>query len=194
MLRIVAGKMGGRRIDAPPGRQTRPTAERVREAVFNVLRTQISLEGVQVLDLFAGSGALGIEALSRGAAFVTFVESHGRTAGVIRGNLKALDVPSDQARVLNITVESWLGREGSRKAVAAPAALVLADPPYGYAGHQTLLAALAESPAVANDAVIVLESAKHQTPESPAGLAPLQTKRYGDTQVSYYRKTRVGQP
>lgn len=184
MLRIVGGKMGGRRIAAPPGKHTRPTSERVREGIFNVLHSLLGLEGARVLDLFAGSGALGIEALSRGAAHVTLVESHGRTAGLIKANLKRLGSDARAARVVTAPVEGWLAKSKP----AAQFSLVLLDPPYDYPGHDRLLALLANAPAVAGDALIVLETGLDPSLAPPPSLDPIQTKRYGDTQVSFFRK------
>ncbi len=184
MLRIVGGNMSGRRIAAPLGKHTRPTSERVREGIFNVLRTQLRLEGARVLDLFAGSGALGIEALSRGAAQVTLVESHGRTAGVIKTNLKRLGIDAQAARVITAPVESWLAKSKP----AAPFSLVLLDPPYDYSDHDRLLALLASAPAVSADAVIVLETGRDRSLAPPSSLDLIRTKRYGDTKVSFFRK------
>ena len=185
MLRITGGDLGGRRFHAPPGRQTRPTADKVRAAIFNTLATLIALEGLPVLDLFAGSGALGLEALSRGAAHCTFVESHARTAAGIRANLALLGLPAAAAQVVAARVEPWL--RAAR--LPRPAALVLADPPYAYARHADLLAALAGAAAVAGGALIVLETAQGHALAPPARLEVLRTKGYGDTQVCYLRKS-----
>jgi 16S rRNA (guanine966-N2)-methyltransferase len=190
MLRIVAGSLGGRRIHAPPGRHTRPTADKVREAIFNALATLIDLDGVRALDLFAGSGALGIEALSRGAAHCTFVESHGRTAAGVRANLALLELPPARWEVVNARAEAWLARPPE----GPPAGLVLADPPYAYAQHDALLTALAAAPAVAPGALIVLETAAGQALAPPPRLEVLRTKGYGDTQVCILAKTPVEPP
>jgi 16S rRNA (guanine966-N2)-methyltransferase len=192
MLRIIGGRLRGRRFNAPPGRHTRPTADKVREAIFNTLATLLELEGARVLELFAGSGALGLEALSRGAAHCTFVESHARTAAGIRANLALLGLPPAAARVVTGRAEAWLRGAGADDALA-PVALVLADPPYAYAEHDALLAALAASPALAEGALIVLEAARGQALAPPARLEVLQTKGYGDTQVSFLEK-RVPTP
>jgi len=107
MLRIVAGEWRGRRIQAPRGRATRPTAEKVRGAIFNVLAARIELEGATVWDLFAGSGAMGIEALSRGARHATFVESDPRAAAGIAGNLTRLGAPRERWTVADLPFQSW---------------------------------------------------------------------------------------
>ncbi|PXY28318.1 16S rRNA (guanine(966)-N(2))-methyltransferase RsmD [Prauserella muralis] len=171
----MAGRAGGRRLKVPP-RGTRPTSERVREALFNALDVAGELAGARVLDLFAGSGALGLEALSRGAADAVFVESDRRAVEVLRGNVAALG--------LGGTV-----RPGRAEAVLAgppgePFDLVLADPPYGL-GEDALagvLAALAGGGWLAEGALVVLERAMRDgEPPWPDGLRPLRVRRYGDT-------------
>lgn len=124
-LRIVAGSLGGRFIEAPPGRSTRPTAERVREAWFSALGDRVS--GASAVDLFAGSGALGIEALSRGATTVDFVESDRRAAEVLRRNLRRLGL-GERADLHRCDAFRFLGRGG---AGGLQYDLALADPPYG---------------------------------------------------------------
>jgi 16S rRNA (guanine966-N2)-methyltransferase len=123
-MRVVAGSAGGRRLQAPPGRATRPTGDRVREAVFNALGSMGAVEGASVVDLFAGSGALGIEALSRGAASATFVDDDPRALAVVRSNLAATGLAAD-AVVVRSTAEAWVAGGGR-------ADLALLDPPYAY--------------------------------------------------------------
>ena len=125
MLRVVAGTLGGRRLYTPVGARTRPTADRVREALFSILGP---VDGLRVLDLFAGSGALGIEALSRGAASATFVDSSSQAVAAVRRNLEALGVEGEVGRRDALR---WLaGAEG-------PYDLVFADPPYDLAARVT---------------------------------------------------------
>jgi 16S rRNA (guanine966-N2)-methyltransferase len=196
MLRIIGGRLGGRRFNTPPGRQTRPTADKVREAIFNTLATLLELDGARVLDLFAGSGALGLEALSRGAVHCTFVEAHARTAAGIRANLALLGLEPAAAQVVTARVEAWLRKAPAAPAepAPAPAGLVLADPPYAYGDHAGLLEALAASDAVAPGALIVLETAEGQALAPPARLEVLRTKGYGDTQVCYLEKRAAAAP
>jgi 16S rRNA (guanine966-N2)-methyltransferase len=184
MLRIVGGQLRGRRIAAPKGRHTRPTSELVREGIFNTLAAWVDWEDAVALDLFAGSGALGIEALSRGARLAVFVESHGRTAGGIRANLEQLGLAPEAWRVVVARVESWL-RKPTLELVAS---LVLLDPPYAFGGYAEVLGVLADSPLVAPGAVIVVEMGRGNEPALPPGLAPLRRKRYGDTQVWFLLK------
>jgi 16S rRNA (guanine966-N2)-methyltransferase len=189
MLRVIGGTLRGRRLATPPGRHTRPTSDKVREAIFSALGALLDLDGARVLDLYAGSGALGIEALSRGAVQCTFVEAHARTAAGIRANLEHLGLSRDVAPVVVARAERWLAA-----ASQPPATLVLADPPYAGTGHDALLDALARSPAVAGGAVIVLETAAGQALAPPSRLELRRTKVYGDTQVAYLIKTTLDVP
>ncbi|HZD18768.1 MAG TPA: 16S rRNA (guanine(966)-N(2))-methyltransferase RsmD [Actinomycetota bacterium] len=139
-LRIVAGEFGGRRIETPAGRGTRPTADRVREAWFSALGDRVV--GARVLDLFAGSGALGLEALSRGAARAHFVESDGRAAAVLRRNIAALGV----AERTEVTVGDAFVFLPMASGRGLPFDLVLADPPYGSDAAFRLVSSFGEEP------------------------------------------------
>jgi 16S rRNA (guanine966-N2)-methyltransferase len=168
-MRVVAGTARGRRLQAPPGEGTRPTADRVREATFNALASMGALEG-QVLDLFAGSGALGIEALSRGVASATFVDTDARALAAVRANLAATDL-EDRATVV---------RSDARRFLASgpePYDLALLDPPYAFSDEDWLglLDAL-------DAAVAVLESDREIT--LPPSWGVLRSKRYGGTVVA----------
>ena len=171
-MRVVAGQLKGRRLQAPKGRRTRPTADRVREAVFSMLG---DVSGARVLDLFAGSGALGIEALSRGAAKVVFVERDPRAAAIIHRNLDALGL--DQP----------VRRQDALRFLARPEEtfdLVFADPPYDSASR--LAGPLSDAlPAVlSKGARIVTESDKRDPLEL---LLPLLVERvYGDTRIAIH--------
>jgi 16S rRNA (guanine966-N2)-methyltransferase len=168
-VRVIAGEFRGRRLQAPRGARTRPTADRVREALFSMLG---DLSGVRVLDLYAGSGALGIEALSRGAASAVFVERDARAAATIKRNLDALGAEAEVRRqdVLRFLASG----EG-------PFDLVFCDPPYDLAPSPA--ATLAERvPAVTSeDARIVTESDKRRPLELP--LPILRERTYGDTRI-----------
>lgn len=124
-MRVVGGTARGRKLTAPAGRSTRPTSDQVKEAIFNVLGSRIDLEDTAVVDLFAGSGALGIEAISRGAARATFVESDPKAVAVIEANLASLGF-APRARVIRADVMRWLaGRPGAFD-------VAFADPPYDF--------------------------------------------------------------
>lgn len=143
-MRVVAGTARGRTIDAPPGTGTRPTSDRVRESIFNSLGSLDLVVDATVVDLFAGSGAMGIEALSRGAAHATFVESDRSAAAVIAANVARCGFEARSTVVVG-TVERYLDR-GSRSAVALDLALV--DPPYAFDRWAALLASLDAAAAV----------------------------------------------
>ena len=172
-MRVIAGRYRGRRLQAPPGDATRPTSDRVREALFSVLAARVS--GARVLDLFAGSGALGIEALSRGAAPATFVHTAPAALRAIRANLDAIGATADVRRA---DARRFLG---SASAAARQYDLVFLDPPYRLAGRlgSELTAAL---PAVlAPGAAVVAESDRRAPLE--LGLPILDERRYGDTLI-----------
>lgn len=176
-MRVVAGLYRGRRLVAPAGRATRPTADRVREAVFSMLG---DLDGAVVLDLFAGSGALGLEALSRGAASATFVDSDARAVAAVRRNLESVGATAEVHR-----------RDALAHLEAAGGAhfdLVFVDPPYSSAGH--LAEPLSERlpPALTPGALIVTESDKR----APLDLRmPLRRERtYGDTRIAIHERGR----
>ena len=173
-MRVVAGQYRGRRIQAPRGTSVRPTSDRVREALFSILG---DIEGLRVLDLFAGSGALAIEALSRGAASATLVENDRAALDAIRANLAPLE--GANAEIVRADALAWLG--GRR----GPFDLVFADPPYSSAGK--LAGALSQKlpAALSPNALIVSESDKRD----PLTLAfPLEDERtYGHTRIAIHR-------
>jgi 16S rRNA (guanine966-N2)-methyltransferase len=170
-MRVVAGALRGRRIVAPAGESTRPTTDKVREAVFNALGSQGVLIDAHVADLYAGSGALGIEALSRGAAHCVFVERDRTALRALRENLSALDL-DDRSRVVT----------GDVLAVAASvvADVVFADPPYEFSAWDRLLAAI-RSP------LVVAEAGREVN--APAGWGITRSKRYGRTWVTFLART-----
>jgi 16S rRNA (guanine966-N2)-methyltransferase len=176
-VRVVAGSARGRRISAPPGDATRPTTDRVREAVFNALGSLGVVHGAEVVDLFAGSGALGIEALSRGAARVHFVESDRRAADVVATNLADLGF-GDRGVVVRRTVETALAD------LPDDVDLVLADPPYAFHAWSGLLDRLA--PKLADGAVVVAESDRPL--DLPAGWEKVRERAYGGTVVVFARR------
>jgi 16S rRNA (guanine966-N2)-methyltransferase len=185
VVRIVAGVAGGRRLAVPP-RGTRPTSDRVREAVFSALQARRDLAGARVLDLYAGSGALGLEALSRGAAHVRFVESDHRAAAVVRRNIEALGLggPGGSAVQVSTGDVPVVLRSGPDQ----PYDVVLADPPYALTGDalSTVLSALISGGWLAPAALIVVECAARALPPAwPDGVVELTNRRYGDTAVYY---------
>jgi 16S rRNA (guanine966-N2)-methyltransferase len=182
-MRIVGGDLGGRVLRAPAGAATRPTSEKVREAIFGILaRLGSPMEGARVLDLFAGSGALGIEALSRGAGHATFVDFGKAPVEVIRGNLRGLGVEARAAVVSGDAVAA-----AARPAIP-PFDFVFIDPPY--ASDLATRAALAlPADNLAPDATIIIEhDRRHAPPESLGTLVRIDERRYGDTLVSFYQR------
>jgi 16S rRNA (guanine966-N2)-methyltransferase len=179
MTRIIAGSAGGRRLETPPGEHTRPTSDRVREALFSVIEARGLLRGARVLDLFAGSGALGLEAASRGAAEVVLVDSSRQAVTVARRN--AAVVGTARVSVVLSSALRYLDRRPDR-----PMDLVFLDPPYPLAEPaltQHLAALLSGGWVDADTLVIVERSGRSPEPRWPAGLRRDQVRRYGDTAV-----------
>jgi len=182
VTRIVGGVAGGRRIAVPAGSGTRPTADRVREALFSSLEAEFAgFHGLAVLDLYAGSGAIGLEALSRGAERVVLVEADRKAADVITANVKAVGLPG--ATVLVRPVEKVASGDNSGK----PFDLVFADPPYQLETLelQEILVALAGNGWLADDAVAVVERGKREPWEWPEGFAALRDRKYGEARLWY---------
>lgn len=183
-MRIVAGRFRGRPLFAPDDDRTRPTSDRVREAVFNVLEHGIpdfSLPGARVLDLFAGTGALGLEALSRGAAFCLFVEEDAAARGLIRRNIEALGL-GGVTKVFRRDA-TGLGPAGNRGGFG----LVFLDPPYETDLAQRALASAAAGGWLAQGAIAVIEDSRRASIPLPPGLASLHQRIWGDTQVLFAR-------
>ena len=174
-MRIIAGEHKGARIFAPPGRETRPTSDRVRENVFNIVAPWV--DDARVLDLYAGSGAMGLEALSRGAASAVFVESDADAVRAIERNLDKLRLTG--ATVVRQSVATALAQETN---AGRKYDLVLVDPPYSMTDYATLARYL---PLVlADDGIVVVESDARTEPELPLDLR--SSRRYGGTRVTIF--------
>jgi 16S rRNA (guanine966-N2)-methyltransferase len=186
-MRIIAGALKGRALVAPTGLATRPTAARAREAVFNVLAHAPwsgGVEGMRVLDLFAGAGALGFEALSRGAAFCLFVDTDPAARGAIRENIDAFKL-FGQTRIHRRSATDL----GARPAgLGAPFDLVFLDPPYGQGLGEKAIAALAPGGWIAADALLVFEHAAAEHPQTP-GFDQLDVRDYGAARVAFLKPT-----
>jgi 16S rRNA (guanine966-N2)-methyltransferase len=177
-VRVIAGTHRGRTIEAPPGKTTRPTADRVRTALFDLLGT--TPRDARVLDLFAGTGALGIEALSRGAAFAVFVETDGAALKALRMNLERLGLET-RARVV-------AGSASFRQVDEfGPYDLALLDPPYGTQFAAEILSEAAPR-MTAGGVLAVEEDAKTPEASAPAGFALWKTRRYGRTRITLWVK------
>lgn len=181
MPRIVGGAARGRRLAVPRGEGVRPTTDKVREALFNVLRHRFGdpLDGARVLDLFAGAGTLGLEALSRGAASVTLVEADRRHAAVLRQNVEAVAPAVDgRAQVAPRRVEAFLAEPGT------PHDVVFLDPPYAAGAVGPTLARLVGGGWLAASALICVEHPVREAVEPPPGLAAVFRREYGSTAVT----------
>jgi 16S rRNA (guanine966-N2)-methyltransferase len=184
IMRIVGGRFRGREIAGPATGTTRPTSDRVRESIFNILAHGIAdfaLEEARVMDLFAGTGALGLESLSRGAKFCLFVEDDASARGIIRSNADSCNVIG-QCKI-------WR-RDATDLGPSAPQSpydLVFADPPYDKGLGEKALLSLVEGAWLTPQAVIVLEEAEKTKITEIKGLTLLDQRVYGDTQVRFYR-------
>ena len=178
-MRIVAGRFGGRRIATPSGQQTRPTSDRVREALFSMLGP---LDGARVLDAFAGSGALGLEALSRGASSATFVEQDAWAAAVIKRNIAELGLSEAEARVAQAPLATALQAARAR---ADAYDLVFLDPPYRQAPAFGGELAQMLAPLLAGEARVVTESDRRAPLDLPIPIT--HDRRYGDTLIRIHK-------
>ncbi len=185
-MRIVGGKFRGRSIAAPSGALTRPTSDKVRESLFNILAHGVDgpdIEGARVLDFFAGSGGLGLEALSRGAAYCLFVDDNADARGAIRENIEAL----------GLTGASKVWRRDATKLGPAPPMqpfqLLFADPPYGKGLGELALGAAAAGSWLAPGAVCILEERADAAIATPPEFEAMDTRSYGDTALHFFRKT-----
>ncbi len=186
MTRIIGGTAGGRRLETPRGQATRPTSDRVREALFSAIESRTgSLDGLRFLDLYAGSGAVGLEAWSRGAGVVTMVEQDRRTAALIARNAATLGFT--RARVVANSVATVLG-----SAPAAPYDVVFSDPPYPLSDEAVtadLTALVAHGWLVPGALVVVERAARRSAVSWPEGIEEGRTKRYGETALWYGHAT-----
>jgi 16S rRNA (guanine966-N2)-methyltransferase len=176
-MRIIAGTLRGRRIEAPDWDGLRPTSDRLRETLFNVLAPRIG--GARVLDAYAGTGAVGIEALSRGAAHVTFVEHDRRAAELIERNLARCGV-KDRYAIIRA------GFAGAAPRLAGPFEILFLDPPYGAAELKGALDA-ASRLAAGESLLIVEHAARDAAPERTAGLVRVRELVQGDSALAFYR-------
>lgn len=180
-MRVIGGRSRGRRLAAKLPRSVRPTSDRVRESIFDILGSQGGVEGLHVVDLFCGSGALGLEALSRGAASATFVDQDADALAAVRQNLQAVGLDGETVSLVRAALPEWL-RGGSADA-ARGFDLALCDPPYDFDGWPALLTSLRAE-------LVVLESS------APVGLTDgwvgIRERRYGGTLVTVAQRSSTG--
>jgi len=182
-MRVVGGRLKGRNLASPASRDIRPTADRLRESVFNILVHAYDdpIEGARVLDLFAGTGALGIEAISRGAKFALFVDNGAEARALLRNNVESLGLGG---------VTKVYRRDATNPGPAHPLepfSLVFLDPPYGKGLAETALAALRDGGWLTPGALLVVEEAKAAGVAAPEGFAELERRAYDDTGVGVLR-------
>jgi 16S rRNA (guanine966-N2)-methyltransferase len=182
-MRIVGGRLRGRTLAAPASRDIRPTADRLRESVFNILTHAYGdpISGARVLDLFAGTGALGIEAISRGAAFALFVDNGAEARALLRNNVEALALGG---------VTKVFRRDATNLGPAHPVepfSLVFLDPPYGKGLAETALNSLREGGWLTPEALVVVEEAKAAGFTAPDGFEELERRAYDDTEFVFLR-------
>jgi 16S rRNA (guanine966-N2)-methyltransferase len=186
-LRIIAGKYRGRKLKSPPSLQTRPTSDRLRETLFNILAPRI--RGACFLDLCAGSGAVGIEALSRGAAHATFVDQSRRMCALIEAGLAEFGVGDDEVEVVCSEVSAFLRRRGAKE--AEPFDIIFFDPPYA-ADYESVLERLGdqERTLLAAEAIVIVEHHKNRELKEEFGcLRRYRSLKQGDSALSFYRRT-----
>lgn len=183
MTRIIGGSAGGRRLRTPPGDGTRPTSDRVREALFSALESRLgTLAGCRFLDVYAGSGAVGLEASSRGASEVMLVEHNGPAASLIRSN--AADLGLTGIQVVHVAADRLAGRVAPERAFD----VAFFDPPYDVANDDlgAVITALHQADWFATDAWLVVERPRRAEPwEWPPGIESVREKKYGETMLWY---------
>jgi 16S rRNA (guanine966-N2)-methyltransferase len=182
-MRIVGGRFGGRTLVAPKSQNIRPTSDRLRETLFNILAHRYGdvVTGARVLDLFAGTGALGLEAISRGAAFALFIDDGAEARALIRQNVEALGLGG---------ITRIFRRDATRLGAVhpnEPFALVLVDPPYRKGLAQRTLMSLREGGWVAPDALVIVEEAADAGLAAPPGYVEIERRRYDDTELTFLR-------
>lgn len=187
MIRIVAGKFRGRRLAVPDGKGTRPTSDRVRESIFSILSHGLfenGFDGLRVLDVFAGTGALGLEALSRGAAYALFMENDAGARALIRENIEALEL-TGHTKIFRRDATNPGPREN-----IPPFDLVFLDPPYAKGLGEHALTALRDGNWLTETALAVLEEKADIEVAIPAGFSLQDKRTYADTQVLFLRRSK----
>ena len=185
-MRIIAGKYRSRPLRTPQGLDVRPSSDRLRETLFNVLSAVRDLEGSRWIDLFAGTGAVGIEALSRGAAYIYFVEKAPKVARVIEANLQSLGAQEDGEIITMEAVAALRQLEGIE-----PVDFLFLDPPYREEGaYLGVLRILEDSPLLKPESIVIAEHTKHFDPgDGPGTLKRYRSLKQGDAVLSFYRRS-----
>ena len=179
-MRVIAGKYGGRVLHSPRAHRYRPTTDRVKESLFNILENQVHWDGLRVCDLFAGSGSLGIEALSRGATSVTFVDSNRQSIAILRRNIDTL-APDAPVRIETTDVLAFLAR------ATETFDLMLADPPYEFGAYESLCGMISERSVLTANGMLVIEHHGKNVLPAMKGWQATDARTYGTTAVSFLR-------
>ncbi len=185
-MRIVAGKFRGRQIAAPVDDEIRPTSDRTRESVFNILASRFQMEGRRVIDLFAGTGALGLEAMSRGAAFTLFVETSAQGRGLLRTNTETFGLQGSTKIFRRDATD--LGVPGTMEAFD----LAFADPPYSMGLGEKAAASLSAGGWLKPQSILVLEERAASAPQVLPGFDTLDQRQFGDTVVGFFQLRNQG--
>ena len=183
-MRVISGLYRGRVLRSPADRRTRPTSDRLRETLFNVLSPRIS-EETRFLDLCSGTGAIGIEALSRGAAFVTFVDKSRKSCALIEENLDVLNIPEDSTEIVNLQAETFSGREHEH-----PWDIAFFDPPYD-SNYDPVIFDFGENTQslLTDDGILIVEHhTKKSVPDASGGLRRWRVLKQGETSLSFYER------
>lgn len=180
-MRIVGGDFKGRRLATPSTQKIRPTTDRTRESLFNILSNKFDFEGARIIDLFAGTGALGLEAMSRGASFALFVEESVEGRGLLRTNITALGLQGKTK--ISRRDATKLGKlEGS-----LPFDLAFLDPPYSKGLGERAIKELIDGEWLKQNALIVLEEAKKDLPDFVQGLTQIDSRKFGETAIGFFQ-------
>ena len=186
-MRIIAGKFRGRRLKSPPSLQTRPTSDRLRETLFNIVTPRIA--DARLLDLCAGSGAIGIEALSRGAGYVTFVDQSRKMCDLIEANLQSLEIEDNTVAVISSAAVDFLKRFSKQR--AEPFDIIFFDPPYA-TNYEEALEQISEHAGdlLARDGVVIVEHhKKRELAEEFGSLRRYRVLKQGDSCLSFYERS-----
>ena len=184
-MRIIAGKYKGHSLAAPAGKNTRPTTDRTRESIFNILANLVDIEGLRILDLFAGSGAMGLEALSRGAGFCLFIDNNSRARAIIRQNVEKLNATGSTKLFRRDATQ--MGKIGTMM----PFDVALLDPPYGKELGPRAVTSLLDGGWLVDNGLVVLEERLKDFPIQLERLTLLSERQYGDTKIGFFRYRRI---
>ncbi|MCB1438718.1 MAG: 16S rRNA (guanine(966)-N(2))-methyltransferase RsmD [Nitratireductor sp.] len=179
-MRIVGGIYRGRRLSAPSSQRVRPTTDRTRESLFNILANRFDFEGKRVIDLFAGTGALGLEAMSRGAEFCLFMDESAEGHGLVRGNIEALGLQGSTA------LQRRDATKPGERGAFPPFDLVFLDPPYGRNLGTRAMRALLDGGWLNADALVILEESAAEFPEGVSGFELAEKRAFGDTLIGFF--------